>query len=50
MSSTFEWREAGSYFKHNVHKLFRREDGDSSSPLRIFPSELKSAFLAGTGG
>jgi hypothetical protein len=46
MASTFEWREAGSYFKHNGHKLFRREDGESSSPLRIIPSEMKSALIA----
>jgi hypothetical protein len=42
MASTFEWRAAGSYFKHS---FFRRGEDDSSSSLRIFPSEMESTVL-----
>jgi hypothetical protein len=51
MASTSEQGAAGSYFKHNGHNTFLREDGVSSFALRIFTfrDEIGS-YCAGTVG
>jgi hypothetical protein len=48
MASTFEWRTAGSYLKHNGRNTFRREDGVSAAHLS-FRDETGSPWVGTVG-